>query len=108
MRRPIDESAIVGLNRLPGPVRMLVAGAGYFAATFVNSALAFSPEEIPVLSVAAGVAAYFLVVTERPKAWIWVAVGVYAGQVAGDLVHDRGLSVALGLGLTTLPFAALA
>ena len=106
MRLPSDEAVIAGLNRLPGPLLGLIAGVAYFASTFLNDALAFTPEQIPVLSVAAGVAVYLTLSVARPPAWVWIGIGVYLGQVGGELVQGRDLPVALGFGLATIPFVA--
>jgi PAS domain S-box-containing protein len=100
------EGLLGGLDLLPGPWLLALAAISYWALSYVGYAIPYKNNSSPFWP-PAGIAVLLLIATRRPRRWPWVAAGVFAGEVASDLLNHSAFLASLGYGAATLVYVPL-
>ena len=104
-RRPA-EGLLGGLDRLPGPALLALAAISYWALSYVGYTIPYKNNSSPFWP-PAGIAVLLLIATRRPRRWPWVAAGIFAGEVASDLLNHSPFLASLGYAAATLVYVPL-
>ncbi len=100
------EGLLGGLDRLPGPALLALAAICYWALSYVGYAIPYKNNSSPFWP-PAGIAVLLLIATRRSRRWPWVAAGIFAGEVASDLLNHSPFLASLGYAAATLVYVPL-
>jgi integral membrane sensor domain MASE1 len=104
IRRPRQLSPLARLDTLPGPALFAIAAVSYWGLTYLGYSLPYLPNLASPLWPPAGIAALLLIAVSKRSSLVWVAAGIFAGEVISDLMHSQALLDSLGFGLSTLVY----